>query len=100
MSRSYQFKQEAKLRHINKSITFVSDSIEANVDSASSHVEQGNVQLEKARDYQVIELNEYTFLTKWPRFEFFKSLYSFYFISFHLIIFIHKCQLRLDLYVA
>ena len=28
------------------------DSIEANVDAAVTHVEQGNVQLTKARDYQ------------------------------------------------
>lgn len=29
------------------------DSIEANVDSAAVHVEDGNVQLQKASDYQV-----------------------------------------------
>ena len=32
--------------------SYSSDSIEANVGTAATHVEQGNVQLEKARDYQ------------------------------------------------
>eukprot|EP00112_Aurelia_sp_Birch-Aquarium-sp1_P000214 Seg1018.16 transcript_id=Seg1018.16/GoldUCD/mRNA.D3Y31 product=Syntaxin-7 protein_id=Seg1018.16/GoldUCD/D3Y31 len=43
------FKELALMVHEHGDVI---DSIEANVDSASSHVEQGNVQLEKARDYQ------------------------------------------------
>ena len=43
------------MSHFLKNASFfcrVSDSIEANVGNAAAHVEQGNVQLEKARDYQ------------------------------------------------
>ena len=41
-----------KIDTVNRFFLFT-DSIEANVESTAVHVEDGNVQLEKARDYQV-----------------------------------------------
>ena len=37
----------------NRSVISFLDSIEANVGNAAANIEEGNVQLEKARDYQV-----------------------------------------------